>query len=48
MLETPENSPTPFSILDLPKVMPPPLALMLTGRLLPSSQVIVPVPLAVL
>ena len=44
----PENSPRPFSILDLPKVMPPPREEIRTGRRAPLLQLTTPSPSAVL
>ena len=48
MSRAPVNFPVPPSTSDLPKVMPPPLVLILTPALWPLLQVIVPLPLAVL
>jgi hypothetical protein len=48
MLWTDEKVPVPSTVLLLPKVNPPPVTLMLTSALCPLSQVIFPVPFAVL
>jgi len=48
MLRAGLNFPVPLTISDFPKVMPPPLALILTLAFWPLLHVIVPPPVAVL
>src|SRR5688500_4768864 len=45
MSSMPVNSPLPFSIDDLPNVIPPPFATIFTRRRCPLRQLTVPVPL---